>query len=50
MIETIKQLITLIKRTDKIWIIPFVLLLIIVALVVIAAQISPTPIFIYPII
>jgi hypothetical protein len=50
MIETIKQLLFLIKKTDKIYIIPIVLFLIIIVLLVISAQISPVPVFLYPII
>ena len=48
--ETIKQLATLIKKTDKIYIIPVILFLIIIALLIISASISPVPVFIYPLI
>jgi len=48
MFETIKQLFLLATKSKKIWIVPVILLLIIVALLVISAQISPLPIFIYP--
>lgn len=50
MFETIKQLLVMVSKSNKIWIIPIILLLIIIALLVINAQISPLPIFIYPII
>ncbi|MFA5136786.1 MAG: DUF5989 family protein [Patescibacteria group bacterium] len=50
MFESIKQLTTLFIKSRKIWIIPIVLLLIIIALLVISAQISPVPVFLYPII
>jgi len=50
MLETIKQLFILITKTDKMWLIPVFLLLIIIVLVVISAQIAPVPIFIYPLI
>ncbi len=48
--ETIKQLIILGKESKKIWIIPLILFLIIISLLIISAQISPLPVFIYPII
>jgi hypothetical protein len=50
MFETVKQLLILTSKSKKIWIVPIILLLIIIALLVINAQISPLPIFIYPII
>jgi len=50
MFETIKQLLILVTKSNKIWLIPIVLTLIIIALLVISAQISPVPIFLYPII
>jgi len=50
MLETIKQLFVLAFKSKKIWIVPVVLLLIIIALLVIAAQTSPLPVFLYPII
>jgi hypothetical protein len=50
MFESIKQIFILGTKSKKIWIIPLVLFLIIIALLVISAQISPLPIFIYPII
>lgn len=49
MVATLKQLIKLLSKSNKIWIVPVLLLLIIVALLVISAQISPVPIFLYPI-
>lgn len=50
MFETINQLLTLGFKSKKIWIVPVVLFLIIIALLVISAQISPLPVFLYPII
>jgi len=50
MFETAKQLIILALRSRKIWIVPVILLLIIIALLIISAQISPVPVFLYPII
>jgi hypothetical protein len=50
MFESIKQLITLALKSKKIWLVPIILLLIIIALLIISAQISPLPVFIYPII
>jgi len=50
MFETIKQLLILATKSKKIWIIPIILFLIIIALLIVSAQISPLPIFIYPII
>jgi len=50
MFEGTKALWRLLKRTDKIWLIPALLFLVIIALLVIAAQISPVPIFLYPIV
>jgi len=50
MIESIKQLLVLVAKSDKIWLIPVILTLVIVALLIISAQISPVPIFIYPLI
>ncbi len=49
MLSTIKQLLKLLTKSNKIWIIPLVLLLVIVILLVIAVQTSPVPIFLYPI-
>ncbi len=50
MFDSIKELINLGFNSRKIWIIPIILLLVIIALIVFAAQISPVPLFIYPII
>jgi len=50
MIESIKQLLVLVAKSDKIWLIPVILTLVIIALLIISAQISPVPIFIYPLI
>lgn len=49
MFSSIKQLGTLITKSKKIWIIPIVLFVVIVALLIISAQISPLPVFLYPI-
>jgi len=49
MMHTIKQLILLATHSKKIWIVPIVLFLIIIALLIISAQISPLPVFLYPI-
>jgi hypothetical protein len=48
--EAIKQIFTLLKKTDKIYLIPILLFLIIIALLIITATISPVPVFIYPLI
>ena len=48
MFESVRQLLFLARKTDKIWLIPVILLLIIVALLVVGAQISPLPVFLYP--
>ncbi|VVA44122.1 conserved hypothetical protein [Candidatus Roizmanbacteria bacterium] len=50
MFESTKQLFMLVLKSKKIWIIPVVLFLIIIGLLIISAQISPLPIFLYPII
>ncbi len=50
MIETIKQLLILATKSKKVWLIPLVLTLVIIALLIITAQIAPVPIFLYPII
>ncbi len=50
MVEVLKQLFTLLGKTDKVYLIPIILLLIIVALLVISSSVSPVPIFIYPLI
>jgi len=49
MFKSIKQLFILLTKSNKIWIIPIILLFIIVALLVISAQLSPVPVFLYPI-
>ncbi len=48
--ETFKQLFNLLFSSKKIWLIPIVLALVIVALLVISAQVAPVPVFLYPII
>ena len=48
MFESVRQLLFLARKTDKIWLIPAILLLIIAALFVAGAQISPLPVFLYP--
>lgn len=50
MIEAIRQIVTLLFKSKKVYLIPIILLLIIIALLVISASISPVPIFLYPII
>lgn len=50
MLESVKQLLALALKTDKVWLIPILLLLIIIALLIISSQIAPIPIFLYPII
>ncbi|QQS44404.1 hypothetical protein IPM65_02285 [Candidatus Roizmanbacteria bacterium] len=50
MIASIRQLLILLTKSNKIWIIPVILSLVIIALIVIAAQTSPVPIFLYPLI
>jgi len=50
MLESIKQLIKLASKTKKIWLIPIILFLVIIALLIITASASPVPIFLYPLI
>jgi heme/copper-type cytochrome/quinol oxidase subunit 4 len=50
MFEAIKQLLHLSQKSNKLWLIPLILFLCIVVLLVISAQISPVPVFLYPII
>lgn len=50
MLDTLKQLLILATKSNKIWLIPIILMLIIAALLIISAQVSPIPIFLYPII
>lgn len=50
MFESVRQLFKLASKTDKIWLVPILLLLIIIVLFIISAQIAPVPIFLYPII
>lgn len=49
MFASLKQIFKLISKSKKIWIIPVLLFLVIIVLLVISAQISPVPIFLYPI-
>lgn len=49
MFSVLKQLITLGTHSKKIWMIPVILFLIIITLLVVSVQISPLPIFLYPI-
>jgi len=46
---SIKQLVTLATQSKKIWVLPVVLFLIIIALLIISAQLAPLPVFLYPI-
>ncbi len=48
--EAIKQLIILMRKSNKVWLIPLILLFCIFGLLIISAQISPVPIFLYPLI
>ncbi len=50
MFESVKQILILSTKSKKIWLIPVFLLLIIIALLIISAAISPVPVFLYPII
>ncbi len=50
MLESVKQLFVLSMKSRKIWIIPIILLFVILALLIISAQVSPLPVFLYPII
>ncbi len=50
MLESIRQLVIMAFKTKKLWIVAIILFLIIIALLVISAQISPLPVFIYPLI
>lgn len=49
MFSSVRQLFVLATKSKKMWIIPIVLFFVIVALLVISAQISPLPVFLYPI-
>ena len=49
MFHTIKQLLILTTKSKKAWLIPLFLLLVIIALLVISAELAPVPIFLYPI-
>lgn len=48
MFESVRQLLLLARKTDKIWLIPAILFLVIASLLVVGAQISPLPVFLYP--
>ena len=50
MFESIRQLLILTSKSKKVWLLPIFLLLVIIALLVISAQIAPVPVFLYPII
>lgn len=49
MFSALKQLVLLVRTSKKLWIIPIILFFVIVALLIISAQISPLPVFLYPI-
>lgn len=49
MFSSLKQLGLLAVKSKKLWIVPMVLFIVIVALLIISAQISPLPVFLYPI-
>ncbi|MEM5881565.1 MAG: DUF5989 family protein [Candidatus Aenigmatarchaeota archaeon] len=46
----IKEIFKYLLKTKKWWLIPFVLLLVIIALLLILSTISPIPVFIYPLV
>jgi len=50
MFESVRQLATLAFKSKKIWLLPILLALIIIALLVISANAAPIPIFLYPLI
>ncbi|HVZ58323.1 MAG TPA: DUF5989 family protein [Patescibacteria group bacterium] len=50
MLESIRQIFILLTHSKKIWLLPLLLFLIIIALLVIGAQIAPIPLFLYPLI
>ncbi|MBI2033456.1 MAG: hypothetical protein HYT10_03290 [Candidatus Levybacteria bacterium] len=50
MLSSIKQLLTLARKTDKLWLLPILLLLITLALIIISSSISPLPLFLYPLV
>lgn len=50
MIESMKQILQLALKSKKIYVLPILLFLVIIALLIISASISPVPIFMYPII
>jgi uncharacterized integral membrane protein len=49
MFSTLTELGKLVMKSKKIWVVPIVLFLIIIALLIVAAQTSPVPVFLYPI-
>lgn len=50
MFGVIRQLVTLACASRKLWLLPILLALIIVALLIVSAGIAPVPIFLYPLI
>ncbi len=48
MIETIKQILYLATKSKKIWLAPIILGLVFIAFLIITVSLSPTPIFLYP--
>lgn len=48
--DMFKALLTLMMRTQKVWILPVLLLLVILGLLIIGAHSSSVPIFLYPLI
>ncbi|MBP9669319.1 MAG: hypothetical protein KBE09_03450 [Candidatus Pacebacteria bacterium] len=48
--RVISRLWALIRGTDQPWLLPIILLLVIAGLVIVAAAVSPVPLFLYPII
>ncbi len=49
MFAALKQLISLGMQSKKIWLLPILLFFLIITLLVISAQLSPLPVFLYPI-
>jgi hypothetical protein len=50
MFESVRQLAHLASKSNKVWLLPIILALIIVALLVVSANLAPIPIFLYPLI
>jgi len=50
MFESLRQILILIFKSKKAWIIFILLFLLIIALLIISSQVSPVPVFLYPLI